>query len=72
MALDVALNALHSSPSGSAIETQTQIDPARFTDKAFTRKLAFKGSVNDYRILVDGLGAMGFMGWRRKRKALTA
>ncbi len=34
-----------------------QIDPARFTDKSFTRKPAFTESVNDYRILVDGLTA---------------
>lgn len=42
----------------------TQTDPARFNDKAFTRKPTFKNAVNDYRVLIDGLTAGRIMEMR--------
>jgi len=35
----------------------TQTDPARFTDKPFTRQPTFKEPVNDFRVMIDGLTA---------------
>ncbi|MBC8037743.1 MAG: hypothetical protein H7X89_11070 [Rhizobiales bacterium] len=34
-----------------------RIDPARFTGKTFTRQLTWAVSINDYRVMIDGLTA---------------
>jgi hypothetical protein len=41
----------------STTRLKDEVDPNRFTGKTFTRRKCFPNSVDDYRIMIDGLSA---------------